>query len=59
MLFFGASIVIRGVRFCLVAGLVQRYGERAKAFIEKRLGLVVSGIALALLGVFLVWRFAT
>src|SRR5580658_5880102 len=31
LLFFGASIVMRGVRFCLVAGLVQRYGERAKA----------------------------
>jgi membrane protein YqaA with SNARE-associated domain len=59
LLFFGASIVIRGIRFCLVAGLVQRYGERAKAFIEKRLGLVVSGVALALLGAFLVWRFAT
>jgi membrane protein YqaA with SNARE-associated domain len=58
-LFFGASIVIRGIRFCLVAGLVQRYGEHAKAFIEKRLGLVVSGIALALIGAFLVWRFAT
>jgi len=38
---------------------VQRYGETAKAFIEKRLGLVVSGIALALVGAFLVWRFAT
>jgi membrane protein YqaA with SNARE-associated domain len=58
-LFFGASIVIRGIRFCLVAGLVQRYGAAAQAFIEKRLGLVMSGIALTLIGVFLVWRFAT
>ena len=58
-LFFGASIVIRGVRFCLVAGLVQRYGEAAKAFIEKRLALVVSGVALVAVGAFLVWRFAT
>ena len=58
-LFFGASIVIRGIRFCLVAGLVQRYGAAAQAFIEKRLGLVMSGVALALLGAFLVWRFAT
>ncbi len=57
-LFFGASIIIRGIRFCLVAGLVQRYGERARDFIERRLGLVVSGVALALVGVFLVWRFA-
>jgi membrane protein YqaA with SNARE-associated domain len=58
-LFFGASIVIRGIRFCLVAGLVRRYGAAAQAFIEKRLALVMSGVALALLGVFLVWRFAT
>jgi membrane protein YqaA with SNARE-associated domain len=56
--FIVASIIIRGIRFCLVAGLVQRYGEHAKAFVEKRLGLVVSGIALALIGAFLVWRFA-
>jgi hypothetical protein len=42
-----------------VAGLVQRYGAAAQAFIEKRLALVMSGVALALLGVFLVWRFAT
>jgi hypothetical protein len=42
-----------------VALLVQRYGVHAQAFIEKRLGLVVSGIALAVVGAFLVWRFAT
>ena len=57
-LFFGASIVIRGVRFALVAGLVQRYGVRAQGFIEKRLGLVVSGVALAVVGLVLVLRFA-
>jgi membrane protein YqaA with SNARE-associated domain len=57
-MFFVASIVMRGIRFCLVAGLVQRYGEHARAFIEKRLALVVSGIALVLVGVVLVLRFA-
>jgi membrane protein YqaA with SNARE-associated domain len=57
-LFFGASIAVRGMRFSLVAWLVWAYGERAKAFIEKRLALVVSGVALALIGVFLVLRFA-
>jgi membrane protein YqaA with SNARE-associated domain len=58
-LFFGASLVIRGIRFLIVALLVQRYGVRAQAFIEKRLGLVVSGVARAVLGAFLVWRVAT
>jgi membrane protein YqaA with SNARE-associated domain len=57
-LFFGASIVVRGVRFFLVAGLVKVYGEPVQAFVEKRLGLVVSAIALALVGVVIVLRFA-
>jgi membrane protein YqaA with SNARE-associated domain len=57
-LFLGASIVIRGLRFCLVAGLVKAYGERAREFIEKRLALVVSAIALGLVGLFLALRFA-
>ena len=58
LVFLSASIVIRGLRFFLVAGLIQRYGVAAKAFIEKRLALVVSGIALALLGLIVVLRFA-
>jgi membrane protein YqaA with SNARE-associated domain len=57
-LFFGASIVIRGLRFGLVAWLIHAYGEPAKAFIEKRLGLVVSAVALALVGLFFALRFA-
>jgi membrane protein YqaA with SNARE-associated domain len=57
-LFFGASIVIRGIRFGLVAGLIKAYGEQAKAFIEKRLALVVSALALGLVGLFLALRFA-
>jgi membrane protein YqaA with SNARE-associated domain len=57
-LFLGASILIRGLRFFLVAGLVKRYGAPVQVFVEKRLGLVVSGIALALIGVIVVLRFA-
>jgi membrane protein YqaA with SNARE-associated domain len=56
--FLIASIFIRGLRFGLVAFLIQRYGAPMQAFVEKRLGLVVSGVALALVGVFLVIRFA-
>ena len=58
LVFLGGSILIRGLRFFLVAGLVQRYGEAAKAFIEKRLALVVSGVALVLLGLVVALRFA-
>jgi membrane protein YqaA with SNARE-associated domain len=57
-LFFGASILIRGLRFMLVAGLIRRYGAPMQAFVEKRLGLVVSGVALALIGLVVAIRFA-
>jgi membrane protein YqaA with SNARE-associated domain len=57
-LFFGASIVVRGLRFFMVAGLIRRFGAPMQEFVEKRLGLVVSGIALALVGVVLAIRFA-
>lgn len=57
-LFLGASILIRGLRFFLVAGLVARYGAPVQTFVEKRLGLVVSAIALALIGAIVVLRFA-
>lgn len=57
-LFFGASIIIRGLRFFLVAGLIRTYGAPMQTFVEKRLGLVVSAIALGLVGVVLVLRFA-
>ena len=46
--FVGASLVIRGCRFFLVALLTRRYGQPVQVFVEKRLGLVVSLVALAL-----------
>jgi membrane protein YqaA with SNARE-associated domain len=57
-LFLAASIFIRGLRFFLVAGLIRQYGAPVQSFIEKRLALVVSAIALAAIGVVLVLRFA-
>jgi membrane protein YqaA with SNARE-associated domain len=57
-LFVIASIFIRGLRFFLVAWLIRQYGAPMQSFIEKRLGLVVSAVALALIGVVLVIRFA-
>ncbi|HUZ14137.1 MAG TPA: DedA family protein [Caulobacteraceae bacterium] len=56
--FFAASVLIRGLRFFLVAGLVRIYGAPIHDFVERRLALVVSGVALAALGVVVVLRFA-
>lgn len=47
-LFVGASLVIRGARFSLVAALTSVYGEPIRGFVEKRLGLVVSAVAVVI-----------
>jgi membrane protein YqaA with SNARE-associated domain len=52
--FVGASIVSRAMRFFLVAALLYFFGEPVRAFIEKRLTLVTSAVAVALIGGFLV-----
>ena len=39
-IFTVASVVARGLRFFIVAGLLWRYGEPIQAFIEKRLSLL-------------------
>jgi membrane protein YqaA with SNARE-associated domain len=44
--FLAASAAIRGARFFAVAALIRRYGAPIQGFIEKRLALVVSGVAL-------------
>ncbi|SDE39997.1 YqaA family protein [Rhodospira trueperi] len=46
-----ASVLSRGVRFFLVAALLWAWGEPMRAFIERRLGLLVTlGFALLLSG---------
>ena len=52
-----ASIFIRGLRFFMVAGLLRFYGPPIQEFIEKRLALVVSAIALTIIALVLVLRF--
>ncbi len=47
-LFIAASFAIRGVRFFLVAGLVRAYGPPIQGFVEKRLALVISAVAVAI-----------
>jgi membrane protein YqaA with SNARE-associated domain len=51
--FMLASAATRGVRFFVVAALLRRYGETMRAFIEKRLTLVTTAFALALVAGFL------
>jgi len=55
--FLWASIVTRGVRFFAVAGLLWRFGEPIRAFIERRLGLVTWLFLFALVGGFIVVRY--
>ncbi|WP_448204011.1 YqaA family protein [Azospirillum sp. sgz302134] len=52
--FIGASIISRSMRFFLVAALLYWFGEPVRAFIEKRLTLVTTAFAVALVGGFLV-----
>lgn len=58
-LFVAASVLIRGMRFFAVAGLLRAYGAPIQGFIERRLALVVSAVALVLIGAVLALKFLT
>ncbi|MBK1664815.1 hypothetical protein CKO38_02285 [Rhodospirillum rubrum] len=51
-LFIASAIVARGARFFILAGLLQRYGDSVRHFIEKRLGLITTVGAAALLALY-------
>lgn len=57
LVFMLASIATRGARFFIVAALLHRYGEPVRDFIERRLTLVTSAAAAAVVGGFLVLKF--
>jgi membrane protein YqaA with SNARE-associated domain len=52
-----ASLVSRSFRFFLVAALLWRFGDPVRDFIERRLMLVTSAVAAAIVGGFLVLRY--
>lgn len=56
-MFMGASIVTRGLRFFIVATLLHFFGDSVRDFIEKRLTLVMSGLAVGIVGGFLALKF--
>ena len=55
-IFMAASVVTRGARFFLVATLLHFWGDSVKEFIERRLTLVTTGVAVGIIGGFVVWR---
>jgi membrane protein YqaA with SNARE-associated domain len=56
--FIVASIIARGARFFAVAGLLYFYGPPVRDFIEKRLGLVFTVSLAALIGGFVLVKYA-
>jgi membrane protein YqaA with SNARE-associated domain len=52
------SIITRAARFYLVASLLYFYGEPVRGFIEKRLELVTAGLAVIVIGGFVIARYA-
>jgi len=56
--FLVVSILVRGLRFGGEALLLKIYGEPIRGFVEKRLALVASGAAVAIVGLFMALKFA-
>ena len=55
-LFMMASVLTRGARFFLVATLLHFFGDKVRDFIEQRLTLVTSAIAVGVIGGFVVLK---
>ena len=55
--FLVASLISRGLRFYLVAGLLRRYGDRARTFIEKYFNLLTLLLLLLIVLILAIWKF--
>jgi membrane protein YqaA with SNARE-associated domain len=56
--FITVSVLVRGLRFCGEALLLKVYGPPIQAFVERRLALVASAVALAIVGLVMALKFA-
>jgi membrane protein YqaA with SNARE-associated domain len=56
LLFMVVSLITRGGRFFLLAGLLHFFGDPVREFIERRLTLVTSLVAVGIVGGFLALR---
>lgn len=57
MTFIVTSIIARGLRFFIIAGLLWKFGTPARNFIEKHLGLVFTAFVVILLGGFFLVKY--
>ena len=58
-LFIAAAVATRAARFFILAGLLQRYGEPIRHFIEKRLGImtaIAAGVLIAIYATYVLVR---
>jgi len=55
--FIATSIFARGLRFFVVAGLLWRFGDPIREFIERRLGLLFTLFVVLLVGSFALLRY--
>ena len=55
--FITTSILARGLRFFIVAGLLWKYGAPIKVFIERRLGLMFTLFVVVLIGGFILVKY--
>jgi hypothetical protein len=53
-MFLIASIVSRGLRFFLIAGLIWKFGAPIKSFIDKYFNLLAIAFTVLLVGAFFV-----
>jgi membrane protein YqaA with SNARE-associated domain len=51
------SIITRGLRFYMVAGLLNRYGASLRGAFERHFGLVMTGLIVIVVGGFLALRY--
>ncbi|NTF07213.1 DedA family protein [Agrobacterium rubi] len=55
--FILSAVATRAARFFLLAGLLRRYGEPIRHFIEKRLGMITAIAAGALIAIYAIYVF--
>jgi membrane protein YqaA with SNARE-associated domain len=56
--FIGVSVLVRGLRFTSEALLLKIYGEPIRAFVERRLALVASAVAVLIVVLVMLLKFA-
>ncbi len=56
-MFMAASVITRGARFFMIAGLLRRFGDPVRVFIERRLTLVTTIALLGIVAGFVVLRY--